>query len=43
MAHIYDGNAAKNLVKRILADYIPQFQKLEEEIVGYYGEILRKV
>ncbi len=43
MAHIYDGNAAKNLVKRILAEYIPQFQKLEEEIVGYYGEILRKV
>ena len=28
MAHIYDGEAARRLVKRILGQYIPQFVKL---------------
>ena len=40
MAHIYDGNAANDLVKRILEGYIPQFLKLEEELVRMYGDIL---
>lgn len=40
-AHIYDENAAKNLVKRILEEYIPQFIKLEEEIMARYGDILK--
>ena len=33
MAHIYNGNAANDLVKRILEEYIPQFLKLEEELL----------
>ncbi len=40
MAHIYNGNAANELVKRILEEYIPQFLKLEEELVRMYGDIL---
>ena len=40
MAHIYNGNAANDLVKRILEEYIPQFLKLEEELVMMYGDIL---
>ncbi len=40
MAHIYNGNAANDLVKRILEGYIPQFLKLEEELVRMYGDIL---
>ena len=40
MAHIYNGNAANDLVKRILEKYIPQFLKLEEELVRMYGDIL---
>lgn len=43
MAHIYDENAAKNLVKRILEEYIPQFIKLEEEIMARYGDILKTI
>lgn len=40
MAHIYNGNAANDLVKHILEEYIPQFLKLEEELVRMYGDIL---
>ena len=40
MAHIYNGNAANDLVKRILEEYIPPFLKLEEELVRMYGDIL---
>ena len=40
MAHIYNGNAANDLVKRILEEDIPQFLKLEEELVRMYGDIL---
>lgn len=36
MAHIYDGNAAKKLVERILADYIPEFQRMEMELNKRY-------
>lgn len=40
MAHIYDGNAAKELVKRILENYIPEFVRLEKELTEYYGDRL---
>lgn len=43
MAHIYDGNAAKELVRRILRDYIPQFLKLEEELTGKYKDLLKGI
>ena len=43
MAHIYNGNAAKELVQRILDTYIPQFQKLEEEIIRSYGGVLENM
>lgn len=38
MAHIYDGNAAKELVKRILGEYIPEFVRLEKELQRHYGD-----
>lgn len=41
MAHIYDGNAARDLVTRILKEYIPQFAALETELVRQYGDILK--
>ena len=37
MAHIYSGNAAKELVGRILQTYIPEFQRLEKELRRAYG------
>lgn len=40
MPHIYDGNAAKELVGRILHDYIPAFSRLQTEIETRYQEIL---
>lgn len=40
MSHIYDGNAAGNLVNLILDNYIPEFIKLKDEIQAYYGDIL---
>lgn len=40
MAHIYDGSAARDLVERILEVYIPQFQKLEAELMQHYGNLL---
>lgn len=36
MAHIYDGEAAVELMERIIRDYIPEFQKLEEGILSRY-------
>lgn len=43
MAHIYDGNAARELVGRILTVYIPKFQELETELNNYYGDKLKKI
>ena len=40
MAHIYDGNAAKELVKRILDCYIPEFVRIERELIEQYGDRL---
>ena len=36
MTHIYDGNAAKELVDKILKEYIPEFQHLKDEILVHY-------
>ncbi len=41
MAHIYDGNAARKLVGRILKEYIPEFVKLEAELSEKYGTVLK--
>ena len=41
MAHIYDGNAAKELVGRILQSYIPEFQWMEKEFTAYYSDSLK--
>lgn len=36
-AHIYDGEAAKKLTEKIIADYIPEFVKMEVSIEEKYG------
>lgn len=41
MAHIYDGNAAEELVERILSCYIPEFIRLERELNRRYADILK--
>lgn len=41
MAHIYDGEAAKLLVEKIIAEYIPEFVKLKTSLMDYYGDILQ--
>ncbi len=38
MSHIYDGEAAKELVEKILEVYIPEFEKLQVELQKRYGE-----
>ncbi len=43
MARIYDGEAAKALVKRILEEYIPQFVRLENELKQQYGDSLGQI
>ncbi len=40
MTHIYDGNEAKELVKKIIGEYIPAFCLMKEEIENRYQEIL---
>jgi len=40
MTHIYDGNAAKELVNVILKKYIPTFCLLKEEIENRYPDII---
>ena len=40
MTHIYDGNAAKELVVKIIKDYIPTFCLMQEEIEKRYQEII---
>lgn len=43
MTHIYDGHAAKELVEKILKDYIPTFCVLKEEIERKYPEIIENL
>ena len=40
MPHIYDGEEAKRLVKKILEQYIPMFRAMQEAIENRYREIL---
>ena len=40
MTHIYDGNEAKELVKKIIEEYIPAFCLMKEEIENRYQGIL---
>lgn len=37
-SHIYDGNAAKKLVKKILENYIGEFAQMEEKIEKKYKD-----
>lgn len=43
MARIYDGNAAGELVERILSCYIPEFIRLERELDRQYADILTTI
>ena len=40
MAHLYDRDAARELMETILAEYIPAFQRLKESISNRYGDLL---
>lgn len=40
MTHIYDGNEAKELVGKIIHEYIPTFCLMQEEIENRYQEII---
>lgn len=40
MTHIYDGGSARELVKRILGDYIPEFVRLQKEMETCYKDKL---
>ena len=40
MTHIYDGNKAKELVAKIIGEYIPAFCCMQKEIEERYQEIL---
>lgn len=42
MSHIYDGNAAQNMVDKILNEYIPAFEKLKDGLEHRYGELLKQ-
>lgn len=43
MTHIYDGNAAKELVDVILKEYVPAFVKLQEGMEARYGERILEI
>lgn len=43
MTHIYDGNEAKELVKKIIENYIPAFCLMEVEIQNKYQEIIDRL
>ena len=38
MTHIYDGNAAKELVEKIINEYIPTFYMMQKEIENRYQD-----
>lgn len=40
MIHVYDSEAARNLVKDIISKYIPEFLKLRTALIARYGEML---
>lgn len=38
-AHIYDANAAKTLAADIISLYIPEFERMKDNILSRYPEI----
>ena len=42
LSHIYDDQAAKRLVQDILNKYIPEFQKIKNELEIQYGDVLEQ-
>lgn len=42
MTHIYDGQAAKQIVNNILEEYIPAFEALKQDLERLYGERLQE-
>ena len=40
MTHVYDGNEAKELVNKIIVQYIPMFILMKEEIESRYQDII---
>lgn len=43
MTHIYDGDAAKKLVRIIIEQYIPEFIQLRNEIKERYQNVLEEI
>ncbi len=43
MSHIYDGNAARTLVDRIISVYIPEFLRLQDYIEKNYSNVLDQI
>lgn len=43
MTHIYNGEAARELVQRIIRQYIPEFVRVGTEIERRYGDILEEL
>lgn len=39
-AHIYDEERAKRLVRTIIEDYIPEFERVNEGLTIRYGTML---
>ncbi|MCI8275973.1 MAG: nucleotidyltransferase [Lachnospiraceae bacterium] len=42
MTHIYDGAAAKQMVGRILEQYLPAFIKVQEALEERYGDLSKE-
>lgn len=38
--HVYDGEAAKRLVEKIITSYIPEFENLDRGLSDRYGSML---
>lgn len=43
MTHIYDGNAAKELVSLILSKYVPAFIQLQDGLNARYGDHIYEI
>ena len=43
LTHIYDGNAARQLVDKILDSYIPAFLKMKDGVLEYYQDVLDEI
>lgn len=43
LTHIYDGESAKRLVQTILVSYIPEFEKMREDVWGKYCDCLDEI